>query len=145
MSRKKISQPIRKAKSNFLNSVNGRNGRNKVYNQSFMKQPVERRLSTFEQITIESTLAIHKFGNQPTEQSLNNLCEMIGDLETMIEVFENTFEGVRDKINATKKAKLEHLKKISTEQVEKEAAKKKEQASKDEATKKQFQESAKSN
>jgi hypothetical protein len=105
-------------------SLNTKKQRNHLYSLSFLKWSVERRLSTLEKTSIESTLAIHKFGNDASEINFNKLCESLSDFETMLEVAEETFPALRGKMDMIKKQKLTVLKKQGTANKLEEQAKK---------------------
>ncbi len=105
-------------------SVNNRKQRNYIYGLTFLKWTPEQRLSSLEQISIETSLAAHKFGTKPDEERFNKLCESISDLETMIEVAEESFPKLRETADKIMKSKLVTLKKQT---VLKNAAKKHEE------------------
>ncbi|MGD2113404.1 MAG: hypothetical protein PVG07_00015 [Acidobacteriota bacterium] len=92
-------------------SVNTRKQRNYLYGLTFLKWSVEQRLSELERCSIDSTLAIHKFGNKADDDTFKKLCEAFSDYETMIEVAEETFPALRAEMDKIKKAKLTVLKK----------------------------------
>lgn len=92
-------------------SYNSLKQRRPLYNATFLKWSIQRRLSTFEQASIESTLSIHKFGNEASQANFDNLCESLSDLETMIEVAEESFPALRGQMDVIKKHKLKALKK----------------------------------
>lgn len=76
-----------------------------------MKWTPEKRLSTLEQVSIENTLSVHMFGNNPTDANFKKLAETLSDMETMIEVHELSFGGLRYQMDKLKKEKLQVLKK----------------------------------
>lgn len=92
-------------------SINTRKQRNHLYSLTFLKWTVEQRLSELERCSIDSTLAIHKFGNKADDDTFKKLCEMLSNYETMIEVAEETFPALRAEMDKIKKAKLTVLKK----------------------------------
>ena len=94
-------------------SLNTKKQRQFLYRYTFLKWTPEQRLSTFEKSAIELSLAIHNFGNKPTDKTMNMLAEKIGDLETMAEVSELSFENLRQTIDVIKKEKLTTLQKQS--------------------------------
>jgi len=95
-------------------SFNTQKQRSHLYNLTFMKWKVEERISEFEKTSIESTLAIHKFGYKADNESFKKLCESLSDFETMLEVAEETFPALRENMDAIKKAKMIVLKKHTT-------------------------------
>lgn len=82
-----------------------------MYSLTFLKWSVEQRLSELERASIDTTLAIHKFGNKADDETFKKLCEAFSDLETMLEVAEDTFPALRFEMDKIKKAKLSVLKK----------------------------------
>ena len=92
-------------------SLNTRKQRSYLYSQTFLKWKVEQRLSTLQKTAIESSLAIHKFGNNATQEGFKKLCESLSDFETMLEVIEETFPALRSEMDLIKKEKLTVLKK----------------------------------
>lgn len=106
-------------------SLNTKKQRIHLYGQTFMKWSVEQRLSELEKASIETTLSIHKFGNQANDDNFKKMCEAFSDLETMLEVAEETFPAFRMKMDDIKKAKLTVLKKQTalTSQAQKHEAK----------------------
>lgn len=76
-----------------------------------MEWKLEERISEFEKTSIESTLAIHKFGYKANNESFKIFCEKLADFETMLEVAEETFPALRENIDSIKKSKLITLKK----------------------------------
>ena len=92
-------------------SFNTKKQRQHLYNLTFLKWTLERRLSTLQQSTIETTLAIHVFGNKPTQDNFIKLSEALSDLETMIEVHELTYPALRQEMDKIQKQKLITLKK----------------------------------
>lgn len=91
-------------------SVNTRKQRNYVYGLTFLKWSVERRLSTLQQGSIETSLAVLKFGNEASEDNYKQLAEKLSDFETMLEVAEETFPALRADMDRIKKEKLITLK-----------------------------------
>ena len=71
-----------------------------------MKWTPERRLSTFERTAIETSLAIHNFGNGATETTFRKLSESVADIKTMIEVAELTFPILKAEAERIMKEKL---------------------------------------
>ena len=95
-------------------SFNTPKQRKHLYSLTFLKWTVERRLSELEGSSIESSLAVHKFGNDANNVNFNKLAESLSDLETMLEVAELSFPHLRFKIDKIKKQKLTVLKKQTT-------------------------------
>jgi hypothetical protein len=89
-----------------MNNNSKRKRRNLLYQYTFLKWTVERRLSTFEKTAIETTLAIHNFGNNATEQNFNKFCESVADIKTMVEVAEQSFPLLRIRSEDIMKEKL---------------------------------------
>ena len=77
-----------------------------IYKFTFMKWTPERRLSTFERTAIETSLAIHNFGNGATETTFRKLSESVADIKTMIEVAELTFPILKAEAERIMKEKL---------------------------------------
>lgn len=91
-------------------SLNTRKQRNHLYSLVFLKWSVERRLSTLQQGSIETSLAVLHFGNEATEANYKQLAEKLSDFETMQEVAEETFPALRADMDRIKKEKLLTLK-----------------------------------
>ena len=92
-------------------SLNTLKQRQYLYKQTFLKWTVPQRLSTLEQTAIETTLNVHKFGNNANDPNFKKFCESLSDIETMIEVAEMTFPSLRAEMDTFKKQKLTVLKK----------------------------------
>jgi len=116
-------------------SVNNSNlkKRKLIYKFTFMKWTPERRLSTFERTAIETSLAIHNFGNGATETTFRKLSESVADIKTMIEVAELTFPILKAEAERIMKEKLvaldirtqeEERAKANTEEAEEKAEEK---------------------
>lgn len=116
-------------------SLNTRKQRNHLYGFTFLKWKVEQRLSTLQKSAIETSLSVHNFGNGASEAHFLKMCETLSDLETMIEVAEETFPTLRHEMDRIKKEKLTALKKREklngeAKELEEKAEQKKEAASK---------------
>lgn len=114
-------------------SLNTKKQRQHLYNSTFLKWSVERRLSTLEKSTIDSTLSIHNFGNGASEEHFLKFCEALSDFETMIEVAEMTFPALRPEMERIQKQKLTTLKKRSLLQNKSSELEKKAEAIKEKA------------
>lgn len=96
-----------------------RKQRNLLYNYTFLEWPVDKRLSTFEGISIEFSLAIHKFGMSATDETFQELCTSLAELKTMIEVHEESINGLKANSEAIMQEKLFTLDRRKQEEIKK--------------------------
>lgn len=90
-------------------SYNTKKQRLILYKKTFLDWTPEQRMLTFNEVNADLTLASLQFSKKPSDASYMKLCQCVGDVEVMVEVIEESFDGIRFNTDKIKKDKLIQL------------------------------------